>query len=126
MTLWLAIWPAASFGWDRDHHGWDSYGPGPRAGAPDWLGPNGRPPPPIGRPPPPRDAYDRPYRPRYGRWWPGQVLPANAPAEIIADYQRFHLRQPSRGYVWLQCDGDFILAASGTGLIFEVVPGAPY
>jgi Ni/Co efflux regulator RcnB len=64
----------------------------------------------------------RPYRPSYGKWSPGQVLPPDAGAVEIADYQRFHLRRPPRGYAWMQCDGDFILA-NAAGLIFEVIPG---
>jgi Ni/Co efflux regulator RcnB len=63
----------------------------------------------------------RPYRPRYGRWSPGQVLPPTAGAVVIADYQQFHLRRPPRGYTWMLCDGDYILA-NAAGLIFEVIP----
>jgi Ni/Co efflux regulator RcnB len=71
----------------------------------------------------PRPARsDRPYKPAYGRWSPGQVLPPTADAVVIADYQQFHLRRPPRGYTWMQCDGDFILA-NAAGLIFEVIPG---
>jgi Ni/Co efflux regulator RcnB len=71
----------------------------------------------------PRPAgSDRPYKPAYGRWSPGQVLPPTADAMVIADYQQFHLRRPPRGYTWMQCDGDFILA-NAAGLIFEVIPG---
>ncbi|HEX4199532.1 MAG TPA: RcnB family protein [Caulobacteraceae bacterium] len=64
----------------------------------------------------------RPYRPSYGRWSPGQVLPPTAGAVTVTDYERFHLRRPPRGYAWMQCDGDFILA-NAAGLIFEVIPG---
>jgi Ni/Co efflux regulator RcnB len=64
----------------------------------------------------------RPYRPSYGRWSPGQVLPQTAGAVVITDYQSFHLRRPPRGYTWMQCDGDFILT-NADGLIFEVIPG---
>ena len=82
---------------------------------------------PLGAPHAPaaaRDAYERPYRPHYGRWSPGQVLPPDAGAVVVTDYERFHLRRPPQGYAWVSCDGDFILAASATGLIFEVIPGA--
>ncbi|HZC16330.1 MAG TPA: RcnB family protein [Caulobacteraceae bacterium] len=64
----------------------------------------------------------QPRRPSYGKWSPGQVLPPDAGAEVIADYQRFHLRRPPRGYAWMQRDGDFILV-NAAGLIFEVIPG---
>jgi len=65
---------------------------------------------------------DRPYKPSYGRWSPGQVLPSTAGAVTVSDYAQFHLRRPPRGYTWMQCDGDFILA-NAAGLIFEVIPG---
>ena len=64
---------------------------------------------------------DRPKRPSYGRWWPGQILPPSAGAVEIADYGQFHLRRPPRGYSWMQCDGDFVLI-NAAGLIFEVIP----
>jgi hypothetical protein len=74
-------------------------------------------------PPRPRPlAPDRPHRPSYGRWSPGQKLPASAGAVAIVDYEQFHLRRPPRGYGWMQCDGDFILT-NAAGLIFEVIPG---
>jgi Ni/Co efflux regulator RcnB len=73
--------------------------------------------------PSPRPAVsDRPYKPSYGRWSPGQVLPPTAGAVVVSDYAQFHLRRPPRGYAWMQCDGDFILA-NAAGLIFEVIPG---
>jgi Ni/Co efflux regulator RcnB len=71
--------------------------------------------------PKPRPGPDRPYKPSYGRWSPGQVLPPTAGAVVISDYEQFHLRRPPRGYSWMQCDGDFILA-NAAGLIFEVIP----
>jgi len=51
-----------------------------------------------------------------------RILPSTAGAVAIADYEQFHLRRPPRGYTWMQCDGDFILA-NAAGLIFEVIPG---
>ena len=79
---------------------------------------NPRPASPAPRP----GGSDRPYKPSYGRWSPGQVLPPSAGAVAIADYAQFHLRRPPQGYSWMQCDGDFILA-NDAGLIFEVIPG---
>jgi Ni/Co efflux regulator RcnB len=113
-------WPAAALAWG--HHlagGWAQAGYDRRhdGGQPGWG------PAPPGRPGPPGLDGERPYRPHYDRWQPGQVLPPSAPAVVITDYGRFHLRQPPRGYQWLQCDGDFVLAATATGLIFEVIPG---
>ncbi len=74
------------------------------------------------RPAPPASRPGHPYKPSYGRWSPGQVLPPDAGAVLITDYEPFHLRKPPRGYTWMQCDGDFILT-NAAGLIFEVIPG---
>jgi Ni/Co efflux regulator RcnB len=76
----------------------------------------------VPRPPAHPTRPDRPYKPSYGRWSPGQVLSPTAGAVVISDYEQFHLRRPPRGYSWMQCDGDFILA-NAAGLIFEVIPG---
>jgi Ni/Co efflux regulator RcnB len=73
------------------------------------------------RPAAPASRPGRPYKPSYGRWSPGQILPPDAGAVAIADYEQFHLRKPPRGYTWMQCDGDYILA-NAAGLIFEVIP----
>jgi Ni/Co efflux regulator RcnB len=72
--------------------------------------------------PRPGGSDRHPYKPSYGRWSPGQVLPPDAGAVAIVDYEQFHLRRPPRGYTWMQCDGDYILA-NAAGLIFEVIPG---
>ena len=42
---------------------------------------------------------------------------------VVGDYARFHLRKPPRGYFWYRDAEDYVLAASATGLIFEVIPG---
>jgi Ni/Co efflux regulator RcnB len=118
----LLLWPTAASAWPSGSRPYDARSPSRLderhrdAGAP------------VGGPPrgdqgPSRWGYDRPYRPRYGRWSPGQILPPDAPAVVITDYERFHLRRPPQGYMWLNCDGDFVLAASASGLIFEVIPG---
>jgi Ni/Co efflux regulator RcnB len=78
-----------------------------------------RPVPPAPRP---GGSDHHPYKPSYGRWSPGQVLPPTAGAVEIVDYEQFHLRKPPLGYTWMQCDGDYILA-NAAGLIFEVIPG---
>jgi Ni/Co efflux regulator RcnB len=82
--------------------------------------------PPRGRSQPPPPAAPGRYRPRYGRWWPGQTLPPDAPATVLADPARFHLRAAPPGYIWLLCDGDLLLASSASGLIVEVIPAGVY
>jgi Ni/Co efflux regulator RcnB len=89
-----------------------------------------------GRAPPSLAPHDRPrlpptvgagrYHPSYGRWWPGQTLPPDAPATVLADPARFHLRRAPPGYLWLLCDGDLLLASSASGLIVEVIPAGVY
>jgi Ni/Co efflux regulator RcnB len=81
--------------------------------------------PPPDRPRPLGPSAGR-YHPHYGRWWPGQTLPADAPATVLADPARFHLRPAPPGYVWLLCDGDLLLASSASGLIVEVIPAGAY
>jgi len=105
----------------------------PQAFGPRWpWGPPADPrermgPPPVVVPPGgPVGERRRYYRPTYGKWWPGQVLPPDAPTVLITDYGRYHLRLPPRGYAWLLCDGDLILAAIGSREIFEVIPYGSY
>jgi Ni/Co efflux regulator RcnB len=82
---------------------------------------------PPGAPPyPPPDGRRRYAHPAYGKWWPGQVLPPEASVVLITDYSRYHLRVPPRGYVWLLCEGDLVLASMGTRQIFEVIPYGSY
>ena len=80
-------------------------------------------PPDKQRPRPPAPALTGRYHPKYGRWWPGQTLPPDAAATVIADPEHYHLRRAPAGYVWLLCDGDLVLASSSSGLIVEVIPG---
>jgi len=77
------------------------------------------------RPRPPAPSSGR-YHPRYGHWWPGQTLPPDAPATVLADPARFHLRPAPPGYIWLLCDGDLLLASGASGLIVEVIPAGAY
>jgi Ni/Co efflux regulator RcnB len=37
------------------------------------------------------------------------------------DYRRFHLRRPPSGYEWREVDGNYVLAAVGTGVIASVI-----
>jgi Ni/Co efflux regulator RcnB len=50
-------------------------------------------------------------------WSRGQFLP---------DFERYHLRRPPRGYYWYRAGEDYVLAATGTGVIFEVIQGDDY
>ena len=43
------------------------------------------------------------------------------PRYEVRDWRAHHLRQPPRGYHWVQVDGDFVLAAIATGVIADVM-----
>ncbi len=115
-----ALAPVAALSQPRDQR-WERFGPEPprNQGPPPMFAPRGR-----SRLPPPVGAGR--YHPNYGRWWPGQTLPPDAPATVLADPARFHLRPAPPGYLWLLCDGDLMLASSASGLIVEVIPAGVY
>ena len=37
------------------------------------------------------------------------------------DYKQYHLTAPPNGYEWRQIDGNYVLAASATGLVSRVI-----
>jgi len=41
--------------------------------------------------------------------------------EHVDDWRSHHLRQPPRGYEWREVDGNYVLAATATGIIAAVV-----
>jgi len=69
------------------------------------------------RPPPPV-AY-----PEYRRYHRGERLPPNLRARqyVVQDWRGHGLRQPPRGYQWVQNGSDYVLAAVATGIISAVV-----
>jgi Ni/Co efflux regulator RcnB len=40
---------------------------------------------------------------------------------VVRDYDRYHLRQPPRGYEWVQANGQFVLLAVTTGVIADIL-----
>jgi Ni/Co efflux regulator RcnB len=40
---------------------------------------------------------------------------------VVEDWHGHGLRQPPRGYQWVQSGGDYILVAIATGLILELL-----
>ena len=73
------------------------------------------------------------YRPGFGGGPPhsyqfvrGQRLPPEYRGYVVGDYARYHLRRPPRGYYWYRAGDDFVLAALGSGLIFEVINAEGY
>ena len=67
-------------------------------------------------------GYD-PERPSRSGWRRGERLPPDFRGDIVSDYARYHLRRPPHGYFWYRDADDYVLAAAGSGLIFEVISG---
>jgi Ni/Co efflux regulator RcnB len=40
---------------------------------------------------------------------------------VVEDWRGHHLRQPPRGYHWVQVGGDYVLAAIATGIIVDLL-----
>jgi len=57
----------------------------------------------------------------YHHWTRGQTLPPAYRSAPIADYGRYHLRQPPYGYQWYRCGDQMVLASVDSGMIFEVI-----
>jgi len=45
------------------------------------------------------------------------------PKYVVGDWRGHDLQPPPAGYQWLQIDGDFVLAAIGTGVITGILSG---
>ena len=55
-------------------------------------------------------------------WRQGQRLPSNYRTRAYyVDYRQHHLRQPPRGYQWVQADNNYVLVALTTGLIASII-----
>jgi len=101
------------------------------------------------RPPPPNTYYAPHHRPgpyapppgyhRYrssnawrnshGYFRPGYAIPPyyrrGYQRHVLNDWRRYNLYAPPRGHHWLLVDGNFVLAAIGTGIIAQVLLGGP-
>ena len=51
----------------------------------------------------------------------GDVLPDAYRGQVVADYERWHLRRPPSGYAWYRVGSQFVLASTATGIIFDIV-----
>ena len=64
----------------------------------------------------------REARPRYygnhHRWERGHRY--YGPTYVVRDYRHYHLRQPPRGYRWVQSNNDYLLVAIATGIILDI------
>jgi Ni/Co efflux regulator RcnB len=57
------------------------------------------------------------------RWARGERLPSSYYSDRghYVDYRRYHLRQPPRGYQWVQVDNNYALVAVTSGLIASII-----
>jgi len=64
--------------------------------------------------------------PEYRRFNRGDRLPPQfrQPQYVVNDWRGHGLRQPPRGYYWVQNGSDYVLAAIATGVISAVVINA--
>lgn len=61
---------------------------------------------------------------RHHGWRNGGYLPAQYRHNQEVNWRSHHLRQPPRGYHWVQTDGDYVLVALTTGLILQALANA--
>ncbi len=56
-------------------------------------------------------------------WHKGDRLPTNYRSNqyVVSDWKARHLRQPPRGYHWVNVNGDYVLAAVATGVIADLL-----
>jgi len=82
---------------------------------------HGGPPPRYHAPPPAHVVY-----PEYHRYQRGDRLPPEFHSRqyVVNDWHARGLRQPPRGYYWVQNGADYVLAAVATGIISAVVINA--
>lgn len=72
--------------------------------------------------PPPQAYHGSPYyRPGYAAWRRGSSLPPYYRGFVISDYDRYRLRRPPRGYAWYRVGDDYLLAATSSGIIFDII-----
>jgi Ni/Co efflux regulator RcnB len=116
MTAMLGA-SAVSFAQDRDHDRGDGHGQQDRGG--DHRNDNRG-----------NDHRDNaPGRAHYDGAGPnhdirkGGRLPNNYRNKqyVVSDYRSHNLRQPPRGYHWVQTGGDYVLAAVATGVIADLI-----
>ena len=81
--------------------------------------------------PPDRGGPDQWHRPRAGErgagpghnFHQGDRLPQAERQRryVVNDWRARHLREPPRGYQWVQSGGDYVLVAIATGVILELL-----
>lgn len=66
-------------------------------------------------------GHDNGHHAIHHGWKTGQKLPDQWRHGHDVDWRSHHLRQPPRGYHWVQTDGDYVLAAVATGAIMSAI-----
>lgn len=68
---------------------------------------------------------DRHDNSRAHRWSRGERLPSNyyRSRSHYVDYRHHHLRQPPRGYQWVQVDNNYVMVSLASGLISQIING---
>ncbi|MEO7068293.1 MAG: RcnB family protein [Rhodanobacter sp.] len=61
---------------------------------------------------------DRPHYSHRHRWQRGHRY--YGPTYVVRDYRHYRLRQPPRGYRWVQSNNDYLLVAVATGIILDI------
>ena len=100
------------------------------AAGPGYYPPGPRPAPGYDRPGPP-PAYNNRYRSSdswrgsHGQFRHGYAVPAyyRGNRYVLNDWRRYNLYAPPRGHQWLFVDGNFVLAAIGTGIVTQILLG---
>ena len=61
------------------------------------------------------------HKPVHHGWHKGQKLPSQWRHGHNVDWRAHHLRQPPRGYQWVQTDDDYVLVGIATGVILSTI-----
>lgn len=79
--------------------------------------------PPARKAPPQRDHHGEQGGGPQHNFYKGDRLPAEYHNRqyVVDDWRGHHLRQPPRGYHWVQAGGDYVLAAVATGIIADLI-----
>jgi Ni/Co efflux regulator RcnB len=79
--------------------------------------------PPARHAPPPRDHHGEQGGGPQHNFYKGDRLPTEYHNRqyVVNDWRGHHLRQPPRGYQWVQAGSDYALAAIATGIIADLI-----
>jgi len=74
-------------------------------------------------PPPQRDHRNEEGAGPQHNFYKGERLPPewHNRQYVVDDWRSHNLRQPPRGYHWVQTGGDYVLAAVATGIIADLI-----